>query len=143
MMNPFNHDYLHVQRYLHELRAQAVEDRLARQAAPPRRPRRTLRRLRLHVAAWLVAVGEMLLGCAEEQAETMVSAADTWQERCCPHPQEGRRYSEVAVAPACGSCVRSRATATACASGSSCPASQACSYPSTPRSVRAPTALCS
>jgi len=38
MMHPFNHDYLHVQQYLHELRAQAEKDRLARQAAP-RRPR--------------------------------------------------------------------------------------------------------
>jgi hypothetical protein len=45
MMYPFNHDYLYVQQYLHELCAQSERDRLARQAAP-RRPRRSLRRLR-------------------------------------------------------------------------------------------------
>ena len=70
MMNPYNHDYQDVQRYLRALRAQAEQDRLARHAAP-RRPRRTLRRLRLHVAARLIAVGEALVGRAEEQTVPM------------------------------------------------------------------------
>jgi anti-sigma factor RsiW len=78
MMDPFNHDHRSVQRYLHELRAQAEKVRLARQAAP-RRPRRTLRRLRLHVAARLVAAGDVLVGRAEEQAVTMP----------CPHDCAG------------------------------------------------------
>jgi hypothetical protein len=79
MMHPFNHDYQYVRRYLHELRAQAEMDRLARQAAP-RRPRRVLRRLRLHVAARLVAAGDVLVGRAEEQAVTMP----------CPHDAPDR-----------------------------------------------------
>jgi hypothetical protein len=84
MMHPFTHDYPYVQRYLHELRAQAEKDRLARQAAP-RRPRRTLRRLRLHVAARLVAVGDVLVGRAEEQAVPMP----------CPHDCAGSCRSSV------------------------------------------------
>jgi hypothetical protein len=75
MMHPFNHDYLSVQRYLHELRAQAEKDRLARQAAP-RQPRRTLRHLRLHVAARLIAAGEVLVGHAEEEAVRMPCPQD-------------------------------------------------------------------
>jgi hypothetical protein len=75
MMHPFTHDYLYVQQYLHELRAQAEKERLARQAAP-RRPRRTLRHLRLHVAARLIAAGEALVGRAEEEAVTMPCPQD-------------------------------------------------------------------
>jgi hypothetical protein len=75
MMYPFNHDYPSVQGYLHELRAQAEQDRLARQAAP-RQPRRTLRRLRVHVAARLIAAGEMLAGRVAEQAVQMPCPQD-------------------------------------------------------------------
>jgi hypothetical protein len=76
MMHPFTHDYLYVQQYLHELRVQAEKDRLAQQAAPRRPRRRTLRRLRLHVAARLVAAGDVLVGRAEEQAVTMPCPQD-------------------------------------------------------------------
>jgi hypothetical protein len=81
MMHPFNHDYPSVQRYLHELRAQAEKDRLARQAAP-RRPRRTLRPLRLHVAARLIAAGDALVGREQEQAVEIQCAQPCAVPRC-------------------------------------------------------------
>jgi hypothetical protein len=86
MMQPFNHDYAYAKQYLEELRAQAEKDRLARQAAP-RRPRRTLRRLRLHMAARLVAAGDVLVGGAEEQAVTMP----------CPHDCAGPCRSSIYI----------------------------------------------
>lgn len=61
MMNQFDYNYRTVELYLRECRAQAEQDRLARQAYRAR-PRRPSRRWRRRVGTVLIAAGEALVG---------------------------------------------------------------------------------
>lgn len=59
MMNGFDYNYRAVELYLRELRAQAEQGRLVRQATRAR-PRPAPRRWRRHVGMALIAAGEAL-----------------------------------------------------------------------------------